>query len=173
MPERANEIELSVSLDEARREVADVTESIIGASLDKAMKIFMVGFDKLDAVVNNDGEILTEEFDGLPSKSRRLLTAISELRKRMKKLSEGIRPDVTNDELVKLVDELAGLNEQWKAYVGDDSLIKDAESLIAVMEHTPDALQRKFLPTNEKGEKERILLTDECLEKLRSPIKPI
>lgn len=151
VPFSGPEKEPQVSLEEARAEISDTVESIINAGLIKAGELSVGGIDELAELIKSEAELSDDQRDLLSQKGRRLVSAIESLRLKMRLMAEGLLGDLTNEELVKLVDQLATLNEVWRSYVGDDQFIRDADSLISVVENTAYGLRTKTLVIGRKS----------------------
>jgi hypothetical protein len=151
IPSPDPEKELQVSLEEARAEVSDTVESIIIASISKAHELSVGGIDELSEVLKSDQELSDDQLNLLSQRGRRLVGAIQKLRSKKLLMAAGLREDLTNEELVELVDQLASLNEVTKTYVGDRDFIQDADSLISVVENITYALRTKTLVLDGKS----------------------
>ena len=151
MPYPDTEKELQVSPDEARIEVADTVESIIISSLDRAQELSVGGISELAEAIKSGEELSEEQLALLSQRGHRLLRAISNLRTKKDLLTSGLRQDLTNEERVKIVDQLHSYNQFWKDYVADDNMISDAESLIKVVENTAYGIRIKALVVGDKS----------------------
>jgi hypothetical protein len=172
-PDPSHEVELSVSLDEARQEVIDTVESIILVSLGRAKKLPIGGTDKLWDTIAAKQDVSPDSQSALSKRSSRLIDVIKELREQSEVLASGIIENATNEELVKLVDQLEKFNHAWKNYVGDENLVADTDSLIGLLENVAAVLTRKTLiieiKTSTLPEKveRKSLLSPDALEKLK------
>lgn len=155
-----HESETSVTIAEVRTEIVDTVESIIITAIDKAIKMKINGIKKVADELKAGMTLADSQDLGISIHGRQFIEAIDVLREKASLLSNGLRNDVTNEDLVHLVDWLTGHNEICKTAFDNKDLVNNTDSLISVVNRSANGIQG-HLSVGDKP-----LLSDEAKKEL-------
>lgn len=136
-----SEAEPSVTIEEARAEIVDTVESIITAAIDKAINMKINGIKRAADSLKMGTPLSESQNQRISSNGRQFIDAVNILREKSTILSDGLRDDASNEELVGFVDWLAGHNEFCKTAFDNPDLVKNTDSLISVVNRSANGIQ--------------------------------